>query len=145
MKKILKNSLFGALIGLLNVPILLIELYYFGGNKTYLLEVVAFENLQRIICSTVLYGFGFSIVLTLPTFLNESKLIKNVDVKNVLKVCMSAFLIIIMLPVIPYFKLSESVNSLIILNTIITFILIMIPVFVYNSIQIQKINKKIKE
>ena len=83
--KLIKNSLIGALIGLLMVPIILMELYYFGGQDAYLSEVISFKNLQNIILTTVIYGFTFGVLITLPTFIKKVKSIKNSETKEVLQ------------------------------------------------------------
>ena len=144
MKNYLKNALIGALLGLMVIPVTLMELYYWGGNNAYLTEIVYFDNFQMMVLSTIIYGCLIGILLTFSNFIKKVKYI-NEDLKNVLQVFIVVILVTVVLYVFPYFNLSEIVNKLIIFNTVILIIIIIVSVLIYNSIQINKINKKIKE
>ena len=144
MKNYLKNALIGALLGLMVIPVTLMELYYWGGNNAYLTEIVYFDNFQMMVLSTIIYGCLIGILLTFSNFIKKVKYI-NEDLKNVLQAFIVIILVTVLLYVFPYFNLSETVNKLIIFNTVILIIIIIVSVLIYNSIQINKINKKIKE
>ena len=145
MKTILKNALIGALIGLVMVPIIFMEIYYFGGQNAYLSEVIHFKNLQNTIIILMIYGLTFGIILTLPTFIKKVKCIKSSEIKDVLQMIISVILVIIQLSIVSFLKLSEIIDTLITFNTVIFFVISAIVFIIYNSIQVKIINKKIKE
>jgi ethanolamine transporter EutH len=97
-----------------------------------------------MVLSTIIYGCLIGILLTFSNFIKKVKYI-NEDLKNVLQAFIVVILVTVLLYVFPYFNLSETVNKLIIFNTVILIIIIIVLVLIYNSIQINKINKKIKE
>ena len=144
MKKYLKNALIGSLLGLLIIPIMLIELYYWGGYEAYLSEVVYFNSFLNTTISTMVFGGLIGILITFSGFVKKVKYI-NEDVKNVLHIVIITVLVSIMLYVTSCFNLSETVDTLTTFNTVVILIVLMISVLVYNSIQVKKINKKIKE
>ena len=144
IKKTLLGALIGTLIGLLIIPTILIEIYYFGGEDAYLLEVISFVNLQKIIITTIIYNFALGALLTLPILIKQTKIIKNHELKNVFQLFLSIIIVGIMLYILPYLKLSEIINILMTFNILILVILLMNSSFIYNSIQIRKINQKLK-
>ena len=152
MKNYLKNALIGFIVGLLLIPITFVELYYAGGIETYLKEVITFENYMYINFIIPIYSTLIGVALT--TFVNMVSTLKDKewDLKSSIRVSfklvialLAAILAVYLVSQLFINKVSETVQSLINANSVISMFLILTVHAIEEGIEIRKINKKIKE
>lgn len=152
MKNYLKNALIGFIIGLLLIPITFVELYYAGGIEIYLKEVVNFENYMCISGIVPIYSVLIGIALT--AFINIVSTLKDRewDLKSSIKVSfklvialLAAVLVVYLVSQLFINKVSDAVQALINANSIISMFSILTVHAIEESIEIKKINKKLKK